>query len=152
MGYSNKKLMAKNKRKFHAKKANTITLRIPAWASRLYVVLGLVLVPWTVFLGSTLPKHHLSAHWDVSWTGLDIGLTLSLICTGLLAYAKSIWLIIAASTTGSLLLVDAWFDVMSEKSAFVLHQAIVLALLFEIPLAIMSYYLAFHTVQTNKKR
>jgi hypothetical protein len=143
--------MAKKKPRFHGKRANMINIRIPAWASRVYILLGLVLVPWTVYLGTTLPKHHLSSHWDVSWTGLDIGLTLSLICTGLLAYAKSIWLIIAASTTGSLLLVDAWFDVMSEKSAFVLHQAIALALLFEIPLALMSYYLAFHTIQHNKK-
>lgn len=133
------------------KKANIITLQIPTWASRLYILLGLVLVPWTIYLGVTLPKHHLSSHWDVSWTGLDIGLAFSLISTGILAYKKSIWLIITASTTGSFLLVDAWFDVMSEKSAFVLHQAIVLALLFEVPLAMMSYYLAFHTIKVNKK-
>jgi hypothetical protein len=132
-----------------AKKYNTITLRIPSWASRLYTVLGLVLVPWTIFLGTTLPQRHLAHHWDISWTGLDIGLAVSLILTGLLAYARSIWLIIAASTTGSLLLVDAWFDVMSEKSVFVLHQAIILALVLEIPLAIMSYYLAFHTIKHN---
>ena len=134
------------------KKVNTVILRIPSWASRLYIMLGLVLVPWTVYLGTTLPEHHLSSHWDISWTGLDIGLAASLICTGVTAYAKSIWVIIAASTTGSLLLVDAWFDVMSERSAFVLHEAIILALLFEIPLALMSYYLAFHTIQKNKKK
>ena len=134
------------------KKANTASITIPTWASRLYILLGLVLVPWTVYLGATLPEHHLSSHWDIIWTGLDIALLFSLICTGLLAYAKSIWVIIAASTSGSLLLVDAWFDVMSEQSAFVLHQGIVLALLFEIPLALMSYYLAFHTIQRNKKK
>ena len=139
------------KRKISAKKANTITLTIPGWASRLYIMLGLVLVPWTAYLSTTLPKHHLASHWDVSWIGLDIGIAFTLICTGLLAYARSLWVIVAASTTGSLLLVDAWFDVMSERSAFVLHQAILLALLFEIPLAIMSYYLAFHTIQRNKK-
>ncbi len=64
---------------------------------------------------------------------------------------KSIWVIITASTAGSLLLVDAWFDVMSEKAAPQLHQAILLAFVFEIPLAVMSYYLAFHTIKRNKK-
>jgi hypothetical protein len=134
-----------------SKQSNMITITIPRWASRVYIMLGLILVPWTIYIGTTLPKHHLSANWDVSWTGLDIGLAASLICTGLLAYAKSIWLIIAASTTGSILLVDAWFDVMSEKSASVMHQSIALALIFEIPLAFMSYYLAFHTIKHNKK-
>ena len=144
--------MATSKRKIHAKKANRVHLSIPGWASRLYTLLGLVLVPWTVYLSVTLPKHHLSTHWDVSWTGLDIALALSLIATGLLAYARSMWLIITASTAGSLLLVDAWFDVMTEKGAFQLQQAILLALAFEVPLAFMSYYLAFHTIRGNKKR
>jgi hypothetical protein len=135
----------------HAKKSNSVVLHIPSWASLLFIVLGLVLIPWTVFLGSTLPPHHFSAHWDISWTGLDIALILSLICTGLFSYMKSLWLIITASTAGSLLLVDAWFDVMSERGAAQLHQAILLALIFEIPLAIMSYYLAFHTIKQNKK-
>lgn len=143
--------MHKTNHKLSAKKSNIVTIRIPVWASRLYILLGLVLIPWTVYLGSVLPTHHLSSNWDISWTGMDIALALSLICTGLLAYAKSLWLIIAASTTGSLLLVDAWFDVMSEKGAFQLHQAILLALAFELPLAFMSYYLAFHTIKHNKK-
>lgn len=141
----------KKNSKLRAKKANIVTITIPSWASRLYIALGLILVPWTAYLSTTLPNHHLAAHWDISWTGLNIGLMLSLICTGLFAYAKSMWLIIAASTTGSFLLVDAWFDIMTERSGFQLQQAIFLALAFEIPLAIMSYYLAFHTIKRNKK-
>lgn len=143
--------MHRTHHKLRAKKSNIISLQIPSWASRLYIGLGLILVPWTVYLGSSLPRHYLLTHWDISWTGFDIGLAVALICTGIFAYIKSVWLIIAASTAGSLLLVDAWFDVMSEKSPFVLHQSILLALVFEIPLALMSYYLAFHTIKTNKK-
>lgn len=130
---------------------NDIILRIPAWATKVYVMLAVVLLPWTVYLGLTLPKHHLSAHWDVSWTGLDAGLIFSLAATGLFAYLRSIWVVIAAATTGSLLLVDAWFDVMSEKRATDFHQALILAFVFELPLALLSYYLASHALRHNAK-
>ncbi len=142
--------MVKSQRIINAKKANRVSLSIPKWASRLYIVLGLVLVPWTVYLGATLPGRHVSSHWDISWAGLDIALAISLIATGLFAYSKSMWLIITASTAGSLLLVDGWFDVMTEKGSFQLQQAIFFALAFELPLALMSYYLAFHTIKNNK--
>jgi hypothetical protein len=134
----------------HVKRAqnNTIKLRLPSWAPKAYTIFALVLVPWTIYLGLSLPRHHLSTHWDISWTGLDIGLVLSLLLTGILARIKSVWVIISASTTGSLIMVDAWFDVMSEHgSSF--HQALILAFLIEIPLALMSFYLAFHALDRN---
>lgn len=143
--------MNNKKKKLHAKDANVVILRIPSWASRVYIVLGLVLIPWTAYLSSTLPTRHLASHWDISWTGLDIGLALSLICTGLFAYAKSMWLIIAASTTGSFLLIDAWFDILTQHNGIQQHQAILMAVAFEIPLALMSYYLAHSTIKRNKK-
>lgn len=133
-------------------KEKDIVLRIPPWTTRVYIMLAVVLLPWTVYLGSTLPEHHLSAHWDVSWTGLDIGLIVSLLSTGLLAYFRSIWVVIAAATTGSLLLVDAWFDVMSEKVGPDFHQALILAFVFELPLALLSYYLATHALRHNTTR
>lgn len=139
--------------KTHRKpKEHDIILRIPAWTTRVYILLAVVLLPWTIYLGLTLPEHHLSAHWDISWTGLDIGLTLSLIATGLFAYFRSLWVVIAAATTGSLLLVDAWFDVMSEKMGSDFHQALILAFAFELPLALLSYYLATHALRHNTTR
>jgi hypothetical protein len=139
------KVMAKSRRSQN----DDIILRIPSWTVRLYILLAVVLLPWTIYLGLTLPSHHLSAHWDISWTGLDIGLIISLVATAALAYFRSILVVIAAATTGSLLLVDAWFDVMSERRASDFHQALVLAFAFELPLAILSYYLATHALKHN---
>jgi hypothetical protein len=130
-------------------KSDDIILRIPAWTTKLYIMLAVVLLPWTIYLGVTLPEHHLSAHWDVSWTGLDIGLIVTLIATGLFAYFRSIWVIIAAASTGSLLLVDAWFDIMSERQGSDFRQALILAFVFELPLAALSYYLAGHALRHN---
>jgi hypothetical protein len=132
-------------------KPNTIVLRIPSWAAKAYVILAIVLVPWTVYLGLSLPTHHLSSHWDVSWTGLDIALSVSFLLTGLFAFLRSMWVVITASTTGSLLLVDAWFDIMSEHGGRLFHQALFAAFLFEIPLALMSYYLAGHALQRTTR-
>ena len=129
-----------------------IILRIPTWVTHTYVMMAAVLLPWTIYLGLSLPRHHLSAHWDVSWTGLDIGLVAALASTGLFAYFRSIWVVITSATTGSLLLVDAWFDVMSEKTSSDFRQALVLAFVFELPLACLSYYLASHALYHNTKK
>lgn len=133
-------------------KNDDIILHVPAWAAKLYVLFAAVLLPWTVYLGASLPADHLSAHWDISWTGLDIGLIAALLATGLFAYRRSIWVVIAAATAGSLLVVDAWFDVASERSADLFHEAIIFALLIEIPLAFMSYFLASHALRHNTKK
>ena len=125
-------------------KVKRIQLQIPIWSRYLYVILAVILLPWTIYLGLTLPVHHLSNHWDVSWVGLDVALIVSITLTGLFALLKSPWIIMSASSAASFLLVDAWFDVMSEKSGLEFTQAIVLALLVELPLAAMSYYLAYH--------
>ena len=129
-----------------------LVLRIPVWVTRVYIILAAVLLPWTIYLSLALPDHHVSAHWNISWTGLDIGLVISLIATGLFGYFQSSWVIIAATTTGSLLLVDAWFDVMSEKQSADFHQALILAFAFELPLAALSYYLASHALKRKTRR
>lgn len=115
------------------------------------MVLAVGLVPWTIYLGISLPRRHLSVHWDVSWTGLDAALIVSLLATGLLAYVKSIWIVIAASITGSLLLVDAWFDIMSERAASQFAEAFFMGVLIELPLAILSFYVAVHALRKNTK-
>jgi hypothetical protein len=140
-------LMAKRKKSVDG----TIILYIPTWAVRVYAMLAIVLVPWTFYLGTSLPHHHLSVHWDVSWTGLDIGLIIAMTATGICAYLKSMWVVIAAATTGSFLLLDAWFDVLSEHTGSLFHQAMLSAILFEVPLAIMSYSLAAHALRRTKK-
>jgi hypothetical protein len=135
--------------KLTSKSPGYIILRVPKWVTKLYIMMAAVLLPWTVYLGISLPVHHLSEHWDISWTGLDIGLIITMAATGLFAYLRSVWVVITAASTGSLLLVDAWFDVMSEKRSSDFRQALILAIFFELPLATLSYYLASHVLYHN---
>ena len=115
----------------------------------MYMISALILVPWTIYLGASLPSHHLSAHWDVSWSGLDTAIVVMMLTTGLLAYRRSRLLTITSSTVGSLLLVDAWFDTMSEKNGGQFHQALFLAVILEIPMALTSYYIAYKVLKHN---
>jgi hypothetical protein len=139
-------------RKLRQPKNTDIVLRVPAWATKVYIMLAAVLLPWTIYISLTLPHDHLTGHWNASWTGLDIGLIVSLLATGIFAYFRSIWVVIAAASTGSLLLADAWLDVMGEKLSHDFHRALILAFVFELPLASLSYYLASHALRHNSGR
>jgi hypothetical protein len=46
-------------------------------------------------------------------------------------------------------LVDAWFDVMSERHGLALVQAIVVAACIELPLAAVSFWLAHRALERN---
>jgi hypothetical protein len=66
-----------------------------------------------------------------------------------LAFKKSKWVTIPATAVGTLLLFDAWFDIMSSRPGAELNEAILMAAFFEIPIALMSYALAFHVLDKN---
>jgi len=102
-------------------------------------------------MGWTLPTHHLSVNWDISWTGLDIALIIAFLLTGLAAYTKSLWIVITSTTVGCLLLVDAWFDVMTEHQSPEFARALLTGAAVEIPLALLSYYVAAHALQRVHK-
>ncbi len=120
---------------------------IPTWAATIYITAAIILVPWTLFLYDTLRAHHVVRHWDVIWLGVDAALVVCLLSTGLAALKKSLWIVMAATLTGGLLVMDAWFDVMSARPGPELAQAIAAALLLELPLAAASFYLAHLTLK-----
>jgi formate-dependent nitrite reductase membrane component NrfD len=124
-------------------------IRVPLWLGVSYSVLSLVLIPWTFYLSASLPTHHLSSHWDASWVGLDVGITLLLLFSALLAYLKSDWVVISSSATGSLLVADAWFDIMSAHAGQELKESVAMAIFVELPLAAISYNVAHRIVLKN---
>lgn len=131
------------------KKSPPVHIPIPAWAGVVYLILCIVLIPWTVYLSLALPTRHISQHWDVSWGGLDAGIILALLITAILAFKKSKWVTIPATTAGTLLVVDAWFDVLSSHRGLQLSEALLMAVCFELPVALMSFALAHHVLNSN---
>ena len=125
--------------------------RAVQWASPLFALFALVMVPWTVYIGESLPRRQLSPHYDVSWAGFDVMLLAALAATAYFALRRSRYLSMAATATAVLLLVDAWFDLMTTPSGQ-LTQSIVLAAVVELPLAAICIWLSLHTQELAERR
>jgi hypothetical protein len=120
----------------------TLRWRVPSWVTLLFGTSALVLVPWTVVLVRALPSAHRSAHWDVAWAGFDVALALLLLAVAWAAWRGSAWLEGAAAAAAALLVVDAWFDILTASGRSELVVAIVEAALVELPLAVVCILLA----------
>ena len=62
--------------------------RIVRWTGPLFALFSLILLPWTVYLGASLPSRLESPHYDVAWTGFDVILLAVLAATALLRAAQ----------------------------------------------------------------
>ena len=87
--------------------------RVVRWAGPLFALFSLILLPWTVYLGETLPSRQLSPNYDTAWAGFDVILVMALASTAYFALRRSRYLSTAATATATLLVVDAWFDVLT---------------------------------------
>jgi hypothetical protein len=119
------------------------------WTLRQYVMvvfgaIGVGLLPWTLWLSSSLKPHHATEHWDVAWAGFDAGLAAAFVLTALAAWRRSPWVSAAAAATGTLLVADAWFDVVLESRGELLC-AVLFAVCAELPLAAVCFWIAYRT-------
>ena len=74
------------------------------------------LIPWTVYLAIALPDKYIAHNWPVTWVGFDILLLVFMAATAVLGLLRRQLLVLAAFTTGILLVCDAWFDVMTARA------------------------------------
>jgi hypothetical protein len=115
---------------------------VPTWAAALLAAAGLFLVPWVVVLNLTLPSEKVADHWAITWTGFDLLLACSLLFTAYAAARRRDVLQRVAPISGTLLVCDAWFDVLTASSSADATIAILLAALGELPLAAVCFLLA----------
>jgi len=108
---------------------------VPRWVVLVAGAVALALVPWTLWLTFTLPRRHVSHHYDIAWVGFDVGLAAAFAATAFAAVRASAWLEVAATVTGTMLVCDAWFDVVTSASHDEQIVALVEALCAELPLA-----------------
>ena len=103
---------------------------------RLVLMAGAIvgLVPWIVYLSITLPDRYIANSWIATWVGFDTLLLLFMASTAVLGLLRRQLLILAAFTTGVLLVCDAWFDVMTAAPAD-RWLSVLTATLGELPLA-----------------
>jgi hypothetical protein len=115
---------------------------VPPWIAPAFALCVIVLVPWTAYLFGTLPPDYTANHWSLAWGGFDIGLVLALGSTVALIARRSPFTEVMATVTGTLLLCDAWFDVLTSRGTSDVAQSIVEAVLVEIPLAALCFWIA----------
>jgi hypothetical protein len=117
----------------------------------LFGVAGVALLPWTVWLSSSLSPHHRTENWDLAWSGFDTVLACSFLLTAFAAWHHKPWLPAAAAATGALLVSDAWFDVILESRSNDLDVALVEAFLAELPLALVCFWVAVVTSRAGRR-
>jgi hypothetical protein len=109
----------------------------------------LFLIPWTVVLAFTLPRHYEAARWGAVWVGFDLVLTAWLAVTAWAAWRRRQLVIVASLVTATLLLTDVWFDVVTAGSRNDLLVSIATALFGNIPLATLLILVAYRLIMAT---
>jgi hypothetical protein len=115
---------------------------VPPWIAPAFLLCAIVLLPWTAVLFFTLPHHYVANHWGLAWGGFDIGLGLALASTAVSVARRSPFAEVTAAVTGTLLVCDAWFDVLTSRGTSDVVQAAVLAAFVELPIAALCFWMA----------
>jgi hypothetical protein len=110
-----------------------------AW---LYMAAAVILLPWIAYLALSLPRRSLDVHYRASWVGFDILLVVALARTAYMAFRVDARVQLSATAAATLLIVDAWFDVTTSHGKAAVAQAIVLAVVAELPVAVFCIYVA----------
>jgi hypothetical protein len=117
--------------------------------TRLMLVVTLCLIPWTVLLALTLPRHYEAVRWGAVWVGFDIVLTAWLAVTGWAAWRRRQFVIVAALVSATLLLTDVWFDILTAAPRNELLVSIASAAFGNIPLAILLVVVAYRLIMAT---
>ena len=115
---------------------------VPPWIAPAFGLCVVVLVPWTGYLFGTLPPDYVANHWAIAWGGFDVGLAVALASTATMIARRSPFAEVTATVTGTLLVCDAWFDVLTSRGTSAIAQAVAEALIVELPLAALCFWIA----------
>ncbi len=125
--------------------------RAVRWTGPLFALFSVIMLPWTIYVGASLPAREVSPNYDAAWAGFDFLLLAALACTAYFAFRRSRYLSSAAAATATLLVVDAWFDVITTPRSGRL-ESILLAVAVELPLAAVCMWLSYHAQQLAERR
>lgn len=115
---------------------------LPSWVPFIYGTACAILIPWTILLAYLLPHRYISHNWDIAWAGFDIFMAILFALTAYFAVKRSRYSSISATMLGTVLLIDAWFDVLTAKPGIAENRSILEAVIIELPLALISFWLA----------
>lgn len=115
------------------------------WLATVVLLIAGGMVPWTVFLAFTLPDRYQAGNWNVVWVGFDVALVTVLGYTAWAAWFRRQVMAATLLVAATLLLCDAWFDVLTSLGSPRGWISIVTALGGELPLAV-SFLCLYHRI------
>ena len=115
---------------------------VPPWIAPVFILCAVILISWAGFVIATLPRNYTANHWWVAWGGFDIALGIALVATSVAVIRRSPFAEVAATVCGTLLVCDAWFDVLTSRTSGEIVQAALEAALVELPLAALCFWMA----------
>jgi hypothetical protein len=110
------------------------------------ITAALLETAWIVYVGVRLPRHYVANHWDLAWVGLDVAQVVMLLASAWAAWRRRALLILFATSSGTLMVLDAWFDVTTARGGD-FDQSLILALAIEIPFALGLFWVSRRTVK-----
>jgi hypothetical protein len=116
---------------------------LPRWITTLLSLAAAGLLPWTLWLTFTLPSRHVTEHYDVAWVVFDCALFVAFAATAWCAVKALQWLVPLAAVTGTMLVCDAWFDVMTSIGSGDATEAVLEAVFAELPLALLCAFIVY---------
>jgi hypothetical protein len=127
-----------------------------SWAVRrrqfgMLIMMGccLALAGWIVYLALNLPMHFEATHWRGVWVGLDLAELTGFALTAWAAWQQRQIVIFSMIVTGTLLVCDAWFDVVLDSGTPEARMSIIAAVLAELPLAFLLFGAARRLVRIS---
>jgi hypothetical protein len=126
--------------------------RPPAAFLSLLSLAAVGLVGWLILLNLTLPRTYVVNRWDSVWTGFDLALLAAIVATAWAAWRRRQLLIAFSIVCATLVLCDAWFDVMTAAPGRDEGLSVASALLVELPFAAMLILVARNLLRLTYRR
>jgi hypothetical protein len=111
---------------------------VPRWVVAFFLGGALVLIPWIVLMFTVPSVTNVPKHWELVWGGFDCFLVLGFGVTAFRLITRSPRGAVTAAMTGTMLLIDAWFDVLTTHRGGQI-VSILMAVFAEIPCALICF-------------
>ncbi|MBV6702246.1 hypothetical protein [Kitasatospora aureofaciens] len=115
-------------------------------AATTLVAVAALLLGWILVLGATTHGQAEVRNWSTVWIGMDLLQVAGLVATAVLLAGRSRLVALAGAATATLLLLDAWFDVMTAEGGSDWYVALAMALMVELPASFAMTVLARHSL------
>jgi hypothetical protein len=114
------------------------------WDLLLILIIGacILLAAWIGYLVVSLPAFYRTGSWRGAWVGFDIAELVAFAATGWAAWRRRQVLIVCLIVLATLLLCDAWFDVVLDAQTAGFLGSLLSALLVEVPIALIAVIVA----------